>query len=119
MRHGQRQVVGEVVHILLARIYIIDTIHTMNAQCLFNKKKPFAGGMVEMVIWQLPTTTAERPHGLKYRLVYIVAGQRVIGYDNELGKGDHKHLGAVEMAYEFVSLDQLIADFLEDVRRVK
>ena len=69
-----------------------------------------------MVIWQLPSADAERPYGLKYRLVYIVAGKRRVGYDNEKGKGDHKHIDDSEIEYLFVSVDQLIADFLTDVR---
>lgn len=91
----------------------------MKAQCIFSKKKPLSGGVVEMVIWRLPAATAERPHGLKYRLVYIVAGLRVVGYDNERGKGDHKHLGAIESPYQFVSVEQLVSDFLADVRSSK
>jgi hypothetical protein len=90
----------------------------MKAHCIFSKKGPHADGMVEMVIWQLPSTDAERPHGLKYRLVYIVAGKRLVGYDNEKGKGDHKHFDGKEIKYSFVSVDQLIADFLTDVRSV-
>ena len=91
----------------------------MKAICIFSKKKPFADGMVEMVIWQLPTATAERPHCLKYRLVYVVDGVRVVGYDNEKGKGDHKHLRGLEQPYQFVNVDKMIADFLADVRSVK
>ena len=91
----------------------------MKAACIFFKKKPFADGMVEMVIWQLPTATAERPHGLKYRLVYVVDGVRVVGYDNEKGKGDHKHLRGLEQPYQFVNVNKMIADFLADVRSVK
>jgi hypothetical protein len=90
----------------------------MKAHCIFSKKRPHADGMVEIVIWQLPSTDAERPHGLKYRLVYIVAGKRLVGYDNEKGKGDHKHFDGMEIKYSFVSVDQLIADFLTDVRSV-
>lgn len=88
----------------------------MNANCIFQKKKPFANGIIEMVIWQLPAPTLERPHGLKYRLVYVVAGTRVVGYDNELGKGDHKHLANIELPYQFVNVEQLVSDFLADVR---
>ena len=45
-------------------------------------------------------------HGFKYRLVYVVDGERVVGYDNEAGKGDHKHLGAdeTEVPFTFVSM---------------
>ena len=90
----------------------------MKAQCLFSKKRQYADGMIEMVIWQLPSADAERPHGLKYRLVYIAAGIRLVGYDNEKGKGDHKHLDGKEIKYSFVGVDKLIADFLADVRSV-
>jgi hypothetical protein len=38
-------------------------------------------------------------------------------YDNETGKGDHRHLGDRESAYEFVSPEALVADFLADVER--
>lgn len=40
-----------------------------------------------------------------------------MGYDNERGRGDHKHLGEVETAYRFVSPEQLVADFLADVEK--
>lgn len=77
------------------------------------------GAVVEMVIWQLPQHTVERPHCLKYSLFYGRNGQRVVGYDNERGKGDHKHLRDVEIRYRFVSIEQLVADFLADVERAK
>lgn len=70
-----------------------------------------------MTIWQLPRASAERPHGLKYRLYFGRDGKRIVGYDNERGKGDHKHLGEVEIRYRFVSLTQLLTDFLADVER--
>lgn len=77
------------------------------------------GAVVEMVIWQLSQITAERPHGLKYSLFYGRDGQRIVGYDNELGKGDHKHIFDVQTCYQFVSIEQMVADFLADVERVK
>ena len=72
-----------------------------------------------MVIWRLPTASAQRPHGLKYRLYFGRNDQRIVGYDNERGKGDHKHLGDVEMRYHFVSVERLVADFLADVEKVQ
>jgi hypothetical protein len=54
-------------------------------------------------------------HDYKYALAYVVAGQCVIRYDNEAGKGDHKHLGAVEMLYVFTTPAKLLADFWFDV----
>jgi hypothetical protein len=51
------------------------------------------GGIVEMVIRRLPGADSECLHGLKYRLVYVKDGRRLVGYDNERGKGDHKPIG--------------------------
>jgi hypothetical protein len=51
--------------------------------------------------------------------VYIVDGIRVVGYDNELGKGDHKHMHGKELSYHFASVDQLVADFKADIERLK
>jgi hypothetical protein len=67
----------------------------------------------------LPQITPERPHGLKYSLFYGRDGQRIVGYDNERGKGDHKHLRDTETRYQFVSVEQLVADFLADIEGVK
>jgi hypothetical protein len=41
-----------------------------------------------------------------------------VGYDNERGKGDHKHVAGIESAYAFVSLAQLLDDFRADVEAV-
>jgi len=53
---------------------------------------------------------------LKYSLFYGRPGVREVGYDNERGKGDHRHVGDVETAYEFTTVEQLVADFWSDVR---
>ena len=49
------------------------------------------------------------PH--QVRLAYIVGGVRVIGFDNERGKGDHRHDGGVETPYRFQGVEQPVADF--------
>ncbi len=41
----------------------------------------------------------------------------MIGFDNERGKGDHWHEGLTEHPYDFVSVEQLVADFMAAVRR--
>ena len=65
----------------------------MKATKLFHDKATLPdGSIVEMTIWQLATANPERPHGLKYSLYYGRAGERLVGYDNERGKGDHKHI---------------------------
>ena len=75
------------------------------------------GAIVEMAIWRLPEKTVERPHGLKYSLYYGRDGQRIVGYDNERGKGDHRHYRDSEESYRFTGIDQLVADFLADVEK--
>ena len=92
----------------------------MKASRLFHDKTSLPdGSIVEMSIWQLEGTSPERPHGLKYSLYYGRAGERIVGYDNERGKGDHKHIEGRELRYRFVSVEQLVEDFLADVDRVR
>jgi Family of unknown function (DUF6516) len=38
----------------------------------------------------------------------VAGGTRVMRYDNETGKGDHKHIGDQEVPYEFADLDRLL-----------
>jgi len=91
----------------------------MEAKRIFYDKAVLAdGAIVEMIIWQLPQATTERPRGLKYSLFYGRDGERVVGYDNERGKGDHKHVRGVETRYRFVNVERIVADFLADVERV-
>ena len=58
-------------------------------------------------------------HRLKYSLFYDRDGQRLVGYDNEAGKGDHRHLGDREEPYVFQSVEQLVADFEADVAKLR
>ena len=59
------------------------------------------------------------PRGFKYSLVYIVNGERIIGYDNAERRGDHRHFRDVEAKYVFRSVRQLVRDFQADVVRYK
>jgi hypothetical protein len=77
------------------------------------------GAIVEMVIWQLPRPVPGSRHRLKYRLFYGRRGRRLVGYDNESGKGDHRHINDEEMPYRFKTPEKLVADFLADVRRAR
>lgn len=91
----------------------------MKARELFRVKETHGSGFVEIVIWQVPEPVPPSEHPYKYRLVYVVGEKRVVGYDNERGKGDHKHLGDREEAYHFVNPQQLMADFMADVKGVR
>ena len=86
------------------------------AKLIFHRKRLFDDGSIsEIRLWQVPSPVRGSVHGFKYSLYYGAAGERWIGYDNEPGKGDHRHYGAREEAYLFTSPEQLIADFLADV----
>lgn len=69
----------------------------------------------EVVIWELPEPVRGSAHLYKYRLALIVDDVCVLRYDNEAGKGDHKHLGNRQLAYDFRSVDDLQIDFWKDV----
>ena len=71
----------------------------------------------ELVLWQVPKPVAASTHGFKYRLAYVVGGVCVVRYDNEVGKGDHRHFNGKESAYIFRTPDKLIADFQRDIAR--
>ena len=71
----------------------------------------------ELVLWRLPNPLKGSAHKFKYRLAYVVRGECVLRYDNEVGKGDHRHFGKREGGYAFTTPDQLIADFQKDIAR--
>jgi len=75
------------------------------------------GSMVEIVIWQLPEPLPPATHLFKYRLYFGASGVCRVRYDNERGKGDHRHVGEQEFGYVFTSVEQLLEDFRLDVER--
>ena len=70
---------------------------------------------VEMVVWRVSSPVAGSLHGFKYRLAFVVNGRCVLRYDNEHGKGDHKHVGKDETPYVFTTPQILLDDFWNDV----
>jgi hypothetical protein len=91
------------------------------ARLFLHAKKIFPDGSIrEMVIWQLPSRSIERPHGLKYRLYFgNASGECRSRYDNETGKGDHRHFGEQDESYVFTTIEQLVADFQRDIDRMR
>ena len=76
------------------------------------------GTIIEMVVWQLSKPVPGSAHFFKYRLYCGREGECVVRFDNESGKGDHRHLGQSEAPYAFESVTKLIEDFMADVRRL-
>jgi hypothetical protein len=77
------------------------------------------GAIVEMTIWRVPEPVSGCTHAFKYSLFYGFPGKRLVGYDNERGKGDHRHIERREVRYAFSSVEQLVVDFLSDVRQMR
>ncbi|MGB4599718.1 MAG: DUF6516 family protein [Trichlorobacter sp.] len=48
----------------------------------------------------------------------LTDGTCIIRYDNERGKGDHRHVGQQEETYRFTTLRKLVEDFEADVERM-
>ena len=71
----------------------------------------------ELVLWRLSSPVSGSIHSYKYRFAYVVQGVCVLRYDNEAGKGDHRHFGKVEEDYGFTTPEQLFADFQHDIER--
>jgi uncharacterized protein DUF6516 len=87
----------------------------MKATLLFHSKTDDAcGNITEIRIWRV-TVTEHTPYGFKYSLVYIERDVRIIGYDNERGKGGHRHFDGEETPYYFIDVDTLIEDFSRDI----
>jgi hypothetical protein len=86
---------------------------------LYRKRVFDDGGIMEMTLWRVPSPVRGSDHGFKYSLFYGDDGRRLIGYDNEPGKGDHRHYGDREESYRFTTPERLVADFLADVAIVR
>ena len=91
----------------------------MKAELLMRERRVLEVGFIEVIVWGLPEPLSGSTHSFKYRLAYVVDGECVLRYDNESGKGDHRHMGGKETTYVFISVDQLLDDFLADVARWK
>jgi hypothetical protein len=89
----------------------------MNAELLINERHVLGVEVfVEIVVWAVPRRSRGSDHGYKYRLALVVDGTCVLRYDNEAGKGDHRHVRNREERYRFTDPDKLLADFWRDVR---
>lgn len=72
---------------------------------------------VDMVIRLVSPPIIASQHDYKYRLAYVEHDVCAIRYDNEAGKGDHKHIGEIEIPTIFSSINQLIQDFKIDIQK--
>ena len=88
------------------------------AKSILKRKLVLAdGAILQFVVWELPLPLPGSSHRYKYRLYYGRNGQNFVRFDNERGKGDHRHCRDQEEPYQFRDLDTLFQDFLSDVKR--
>lgn len=88
----------------------------MKAKSLLKERRILSDtSFLDLVVWQVPQPVTGSSHHFKYRLAFVVNDVCIIRYDNEAGKGNHKHLAEVEVPYPFTGLRQLVDDFLNDV----
>ncbi len=89
------------------------------ARLVFSDKMLFGDGTIYQIkVWSVDCPVPPSGHRYKYSLYYGYPGERIVAYDNERGKGDHKHILDEEYPYASVSLARLIDDFGDDVERV-
>jgi len=70
---------------------------------------------VELIVWRLSQPAPGSAHDFKYSLALVADGICILRYDNEAGKGDHKHVDGREAIYHFTDLATLQVDFWKDV----
>lgn len=91
----------------------------MKASLLVRERVPFGeDSFAELVLWKLAKPVPGSSHQFKYRLAFVLHGECVLRYDNETGKGDHRHSRAKESTYVFESPDKLMQDFLREAKRI-
>lgn len=90
----------------------------MKAIPLIRRRVVLAGdAFAEIAVCRVIEALSPSQHPFKYRLAYVVKGECVLRYDNERGKGDHRHFGTEEAVYAFSTPDQLLLDFNADIER--
>lgn len=96
----------------------VGTLPNMKALELVRTRISYSeAAFAELVLWQVPRPLDGSSHSYKYRLAYVVGGECVLRYDNEAGKGDHRHYRGKEGKYAFSTPDKLMGDFQRDIAR--
>lgn len=93
----------------------------MSADLLIKKRDYFPNedAFTSITVWAVDPSIRGSQHNYKYSLAYVVQGVCVMRYDNEAGKGDHKHIEDTELTVTFSGLDDLISQFFNDVNRIR
>lgn len=76
------------------------------------------GAFYETVIWLLPEPVLGSQHNYKYRLALVIDEKCVLRYDNERGKGDHRHIKDREEPIKFKDMESVVLAFYADMERI-
>jgi hypothetical protein len=91
----------------------------MRAEPLINERFVLdARSFVEIVVWRVPRPVPGSKHEFRYRLALVIDEVCVPRYDNEAGKGDHRHIAGVEESYAFIDAETMLEDFWRDVEEL-
>ncbi|HST76549.1 MAG TPA: DUF6516 family protein [Acetobacteraceae bacterium] len=90
------------------------------AEKILDVRNGFQNGTLLVIrVWLVPTPVLPSRHHFKYSFFFGRPGERLVLFDNERGKGDHKHIRNVESPYRFESIEKLTADFMAALRAVQ
>lgn len=118
VKSSVREMVGgvEMLEYLTTHEGVVKMSNRKAIRIVERREEAGPGGFVELNIWKVPEPVPGCTHSYKYRLAYVVDGECVLRYDNERGKGDHRHFVSAETPYEFRSVKQLSADLFLNVQ---
>ena len=89
------------------------------AVLIYEDKRVLQGGYIlQGRIWLVPEPVAGSSHRFKYSLFLGRPGERLVLYDNERGKGNHRHLRDREEPYTFRGVQVLLEDFRNHAMQV-
>lgn len=88
----------------------------MDAELLFDDSfVPSDRAFAQIKAWRVPAQVRDSRHRLRYSFAFVVDGECVLRFDNEAGKGDHRHMDGIETPLELDDLNGLLADFWKEV----
>lgn len=91
----------------------------MKARQLYYRREPVSEtACIGAVLWHVPSPVPGSIHNFKYRLALVADGVCIMRYDNESGKGDHRHIDGREEPFAFTTPAELFAAFRADVERI-
>ncbi len=88
----------------------------MDAELLFDDRFVLGDrAFAQVKVWRVPAPVRGSRHRLRYSFAFVVNDKCVLRFDNEAGKGDHRHADGIETPLEFDNLNGLLADFWKEV----